>query len=241
MNAVGIDVSKGKSMVTIMRPLGEIVVSPYEVNHTDIEINKLADLLEGLSGEVKVIMECTGNYHLPIAYALYERGLTVCTLNPQFIHNYGNNSIRNVKTDKADVIKITNYGLSHWLSLPVYVPEEDIRRILKAYNRQYTKYIKLKTTLKNNLISLLDQYFPDINTFFKSPPRKSDGHEKWIDFAKAFWHCECVSTITPKKFEERYRKWCSRFGYNFSKTKAQDIYFQSAGHFHVLPKTLDFS
>ena len=29
MNAVGIDVSKGKSMVAIMRPFGEIVLKPF--------------------------------------------------------------------------------------------------------------------------------------------------------------------------------------------------------------------
>ena len=33
MNAVGIDVSKGKSMVTILRPFGEIVSSPFEIKH----------------------------------------------------------------------------------------------------------------------------------------------------------------------------------------------------------------
>ena len=31
MNAVGIDVSKGKSMVAILRPFGEIVYSPFEI------------------------------------------------------------------------------------------------------------------------------------------------------------------------------------------------------------------
>ena len=31
MNAVGIDVSKGKSMVAIMRPFGEIVSTPQPV------------------------------------------------------------------------------------------------------------------------------------------------------------------------------------------------------------------
>ena len=34
MNAVGIDVSKGKSMVAILRPYGEIVSKPFEVRHT---------------------------------------------------------------------------------------------------------------------------------------------------------------------------------------------------------------
>ena len=31
MNAVGIDVSKGKSMVSVLRPFGELVAKPFEV------------------------------------------------------------------------------------------------------------------------------------------------------------------------------------------------------------------
>ena len=38
MNAVGIDVSKGKSTVAIMRPFGEVVAEPFEVSHTDAEL-----------------------------------------------------------------------------------------------------------------------------------------------------------------------------------------------------------
>ena len=34
MNCVGIDVSKGKSMITVIRPFGEVIVSPFEVRHT---------------------------------------------------------------------------------------------------------------------------------------------------------------------------------------------------------------
>ena len=41
MNCVGIDVSKGKSMIAVMRPFGEVVVSPFEVLHTDSELSKL--------------------------------------------------------------------------------------------------------------------------------------------------------------------------------------------------------
>lgn len=32
MNAVGIDISKGKSTVAVLRPFGEIVVSPFDVS-----------------------------------------------------------------------------------------------------------------------------------------------------------------------------------------------------------------
>lgn len=47
--------------------------------------------------------------------------------------------------------------------------------------------------LKNNLISILDQTFPGANTLFNTPARRTDGHEKWIDFVFRFPHCECVS------------------------------------------------
>ena len=39
MNAVGIDVSKGKSMVAILRPYGEIVSSPFEIKHTSSTVS----------------------------------------------------------------------------------------------------------------------------------------------------------------------------------------------------------
>ena len=35
MISVGIDVSKGKSTICILKPYGEIVSSPFDVEHTD--------------------------------------------------------------------------------------------------------------------------------------------------------------------------------------------------------------
>ena len=67
MNAVGIDGSKGYSTVTVMRMFGEIVTGPFEVNHTDSELNELVKTLKNLKGETKVVMECTSVYHIPIA------------------------------------------------------------------------------------------------------------------------------------------------------------------------------
>jgi len=237
MNAVGIDVSKGTSTVAILRPFGEIVASPFKVTHTSSDLSELTRKLKSLPGETKVIMECTGSYHLPIATALHDAGLTVCAAHAQLIHNFGNNTIRKVKTDPADALKIANYGLTHWLEMPKFAPEDEIRHILKAYSRQYNKYNKLKTMLKNNLIALTDQTFPGVNELFTSTARKSDGHEKWIDFFTQFWHCERVCSVSEKTFTERYRKWCKRNGYNFSEAKAIGIYAASQGHIHIMPKT----
>lgn len=178
MNAVGIDISKGKSMVVVMRPFGEIVVSPFEVTHSACELSKLADLLKSLPGETKVVMECTGSYHIPVANALHYAGIFVSTVHSLLIHDFGNNTIRRVKTDKADAVKIANYAIHNRLALEAYVPEEDVRKMLKAYSRQYNKYSKIKTVLKNNLISIIDRSFPGVNKLFTSPARDEDGHQK---------------------------------------------------------------
>lgn len=224
MNAVGIDVSKGKSMIAVMRPFGEIVVSPFEVTHTACELSKLADLLKSLPGETKAVMECTGSYHVPVANALYHAGIFVSPVHSMLIHDFGNNTIRRVKTDKADAVKIANYAIQNWLDLASYTPEEDTRKMLKAYSRQYTKYNKIKAALKNNLISILDQSFPNANKLFTSPAREEDGHQKWIDFAQKFWHAECVSSLPKSVFSERYRKWCNRYGYYYRQSNADEIY-----------------
>ena len=199
MNCVGIDVSKGKSMIAVMRPFGEVVVSPFEVLHTDSELSKLAGLLKSLDGETRVVMESTGNYHAPVAWLLHDAGLYVSVVNAILVHDYGNNSLRRAKTDKKDAVKLANYGLDHWLTLPRYVPQEDTRLMLRTCYRQYQQYSKVQTMLKNNLISLLDTAFPDANRLFASPPR-ADGSEKWVDFVAAFWHCECVCGLSEKSF-----------------------------------------
>ena len=93
MNCVGIDVSKGKSTIAVMRPFGEVVVSPFEVCHTVSELSELARLLKSLDGETRVVMEATGNYHAPVAWLLHDAGLYVSVVNAILVHDYGNNSL----------------------------------------------------------------------------------------------------------------------------------------------------
>ena len=120
MNAVGIDVSKGKSMVCVMRPFGEVVLEPFEVLHTAQNLHDLAEKLKALDGETRVVLEATGNYHKPVAFVLHDAGLFVSVVNPVLIHDYDNNSLRRVKTDRKDAVKIANYTLDKWTRLRQY-------------------------------------------------------------------------------------------------------------------------
>ena len=219
-----------------MRPFGEVVISPFEVRHTDSELSELARRLKSLDGETRVVVEATGNYHAPVAKLLHDAGLYVSVVNAKLVHGYGNNDLRRVKTDRKDAVKLANYGLDRGLTLPRYVPEEDTRLLLKNCCRQYRQYSKVQTVLKNNLISLLDTVFPNANRLFSSPIR-GDGSEKWEDFVAEFWHCRCVSEKSEKVFTNKYQRWCRKHGYNFSEAKAHTIHAEANGHIGVMPKS----
>ena len=235
MNAVGIDVSKRKSTVTILRPGDEVVMDPVDIPHTQSLINKLIDLIRGLDGDTKVCLECTGHYYEPIASSLSDAGIFVSAVNPLLISMFGNDSLHAVKTDKADSEKIARFALARWSKLPQYGLMDETRNQLKTMNRQFDYYMEQKTSMKNNLISLLDQTFPGANDLFTSPPR-ADGSQKWVDFVYTYWHVDCVAGKSLDAFTDHYRNWCSRKDYGFSAKRAREIYEISKDLIAVLPK-----
>ncbi len=235
MNAVGIDVSKGKSMVAIMRPFGEVVESPFEIKHNSSDISSLISMIKSVDGESRVVMEHTGRYYEVLAHQLSNAGIFTCTVNPKLIKDFDNDSLRKVKSDKADSVKIARYALDKWNKLRQYSVMDELRNQLKTMNRQFNFYMKHKTAMKNNLIGILDQTFPGVNTLFDSPAR-SDGSQKWVDFASTYWHVDCVRKLSLNAFTEHYQNWCKRKKYNFSKTKAEEIYEASKELVPVLPK-----
>ena len=235
MNAVGIDVSKGKSMVAILRPYGEIISTPFEIKHTSSDINALVEQIKSVEGESRIVMEHTGRYYEVLAHQLSQANLFVSTVNPKLIKDFDNDSLRKVKSDKADAVKIARYALDKWQNLKQYSVMDELRSQLKTMNRQFGFYMKHKTAMKNNLIGILDQTYPGANTYFDSPAR-SDGSQKWVDFISTYWHVDCVRKMSSNAFIDHYQKWCKRNKYNFSQAKAEEIYGTAKELVPVLPK-----
>ena len=236
MNAIGIDVSKGKSTVAVVRMYGEIVKKPFDVYHTKKGLEELVDIIKSLEGESKVVLESTGRYSDPVVKALCEAGIFVCVVNAKLIHDFGGDTIRRNKTDKTDSLKIAVFCASKWPKLERYSPEDELRKTLKIYNRQLAEYMKIKIMLKNNLIALSDQVFPGVNRLFTSPARDLDGHEKWVDFLARFWHSGLVYSISMQAFSSAYQKWCKKHGYNYSASKAGQIHTAACETFATLHK-----
>ena len=235
MYAVGFDVSKGRSTVAVLEPPGKTVAKPFEVRHTKSGMNDLVNYLNTLDGECRIVLEHTGRYYEPVVRWLSGAGLFVSAVNPKLIKDFDNNSLRRVKTDKADAKKIGRFTLDKWYKLRQYTAMDNIRVQLKTMNRQMSFYQKQQTAYKNNLIALMDETYPGANKFFTSP-RRADGSEKWVDFIEKFWHVDCVCNISLKSFTEKYQKWCKKRGYIFQPDKPAEIYNASQELIPILAK-----
>ena len=236
MYAVGVDVSNGKSSVTVLRSKREVIMPPFDVTHTTEGSGALVEKLSALDGEVRIVMEHTGRYYESIAAALHNAGFYVSAVNPLLIKGYNGNTLRKIKTDKADAKKIARYALDNWDELRQYTPMDNIRYELKTLNRQFQLASKNRTACSNNLVALMEQSYPGVRSLFDSPVR-ADGSQKWVDFADTFWHVDCVAKLSLKAFTERYRKWCKRHGYNFSEGKAAEIHGKAKTLFPLVPKS----
>ncbi|MEQ3281900.1 transposase, partial [Finegoldia magna] len=77
MISVGIDISKDKITVCALEQGSKIIWKPFDVSLKKTEVEKLLNKLEKLKEEIKITMEATGKYHLPILYELKDRGYFV--------------------------------------------------------------------------------------------------------------------------------------------------------------------
>ena len=223
MLSVGIDVSKEKSTVCAMRPFGEIVVMPFEINHTDSGLSELMRMIKRLDTDSKVVMEATGIYHLPVASFLRENGLFVSVINPYEMKLYRAQDLRKVKTDKRDSMTIANYGIDKWFDLREFTPQEDVYAELRLLGRQYRFFMESRIDHLLNLTHLLDYTMPGVKACFGGWS-ESSGKDKLCDFVEEHWHYDNITRRSEKKFVEHYQKWTKKKGYQFSETKALQIY-----------------
>lgn len=237
MNAVGIDVSKGRSTVTVIQSFGVVIAEPFEVQHTENDLKKLVQFIRSLSGETKAVMEYTGAYYEPIAKALHDAGIFVSVVNPLLINDYSQNRVRKVKTDNIDALRIAAFAIDRWLELREYEPADTIRKALKVMNHQCCTLNKMLVMQKNNLIALTDSCFPGVNTLFTSPGRETDGHEKWVDFVLKFPHVDSVAKLSLSAFKIRYQSWCKKEEYRYSESKAEKIHAHARTLVSTLPMT----
>jgi len=236
MISVGIDVSKEKSTVCILRPYGEVVASPYEIAHTESKVKALVKFICEMDGEVRVVMEATGAYHLPLLTCLKQAGLFVSLINPLVMKKYVSSTLRKGKTDRLDSVRIANFGIDNWFKLVEYSVPEKIYAELKLLGRQYSHYVALKVASKLSLTSLLDLTMPGIKQLLSWGTRSEEPtKDKLCDFAEEFWHYDNITKKGEVHFINSYCHWAKKKGYHASETKAKKIYAMACNGIPTLP------
>ena len=234
MISVGIDVSKDKSTVCFLKPCGEVLVTPYDVLHTQEELTVLVERIRSYDEEARVILEDTGHYHFPIVKFLLDNGIFVSTVNALRMKKYCSQSIRKAKTDRIDAIRIASYGLTYWNELIQATPLDTVYRELQMLSRQYHRTVSLLIKAKQHLIDLLDQTMPGIQKLLQN----SAENQKLTNFVVRYWHFEKICSMGEQKFISDYCKWAKKQGYRgLHEHKAKEIFALAQGGIPVLPNT----
>ena len=234
MISVGIDVSKDKSTVCILKPGGEVLVTPYDVLHTQNELSELVKRIRSYDEEVRVTLEDTGHYHFPIVKFLINNGIFVSTINALKMKKYCSMNIRKAKTDRIDATRIASYGLTYWSELVEATPFDSVYRELQTLSRQYHCTNSLLTKAKVNFSNVIDQVMPGIQKLLQN----SATNRKLTNFVLNYVHFENICAMSEQKFISSYCKWAKKQGYNCShELKAKDIFALANTGIPVLPNT----
>lgn len=224
MISIGIDVSKEKFTVCALEQGSKIIWKPTDVYLNKTEVEGLLEKLEKLKEEIKITMEATGKYHLPILYELKERGYFVSVINPLKMKQYCRAlNFRKAKNDNIDAKQIAEYGLMYWKELEDYKVDEENYRVLKELNRNYQHYMDLRINQMNFIDQTIHQTFPGIKKLI--PHGSGDfSKDKLLDFLEKWWHKDLVLEKTEEEFVEEYKTWAKEKRYHPNVDKAKAIY-----------------
>lgn len=234
MISVGIDVSKDKSTVCMLRPYGEVVEAPYNIDHTEQALNTLIERIKSFDEDVKVVLEATGGYHQVVVAKLLTSNIFTVVVNPYIMKKYCAATLRKAKTDKIDSIRIANYGIDHWFSMTAYCPPDEIYKELKLLGRQYEQYVRLKVGCKIQLANLLDGVMPGIKSILQGTVPAYSTKDKLCDFVEKYWHYDNIKKMSEKQFLSDYEKWTKRKGYRYNESQAIAIYQLSKNNIPTL-------
>lgn len=233
MISVGIDVSKGKSTVCILKSGGEVVKPPFDIEHTADELDSLVCMINSFDEETRVVMEDTGHYHLPVASYLSSHGIFVCCVNALRMKKYCSQSIRRAKTDRIDAVRIASFGITYWSELTQAYDSPDTYDELRFLARQYYQIIAILVKAKVNLSNLLDQVMPRIDSIMQN---HKDNH-KLTEFVSRYIHFQSILDMGEKKFTADYCKWAKKKGYRCNERKAAEIFALAHNGIPTLPNS----
>ncbi|CUO15045.1 Transposase IS116/IS110/IS902 family [Turicibacter sanguinis] len=220
MISIGIDVSKRKSTVAIINVMGEILHTPFDIDHSQNGIQNLLHLIKDYPKEqVRFIMEATGIYHLGLVNELQKQGYFVHVANPLLIKKYFDAEIRKGKTDRKDALKLSRYGTEKWWLLQEHSKADQIYQDLQFLSREYNSFMANKIKLKVQLSNLIERSFPGLEKILK-------GHYfgLLLDFYELYPCASVVREVSEKRFLNQFIRMAIKKGHRKGAQIAQKVY-----------------
>ena len=152
-------------MVTLISSSGEVLINPYEINHSINDFSNLLNRINNLKLEnISVIIESTGIYHKPIERFFLENNFKVYTINAlSFISNYPHANI--ISNTRIDCLQnyFKNNNFRYWrrkatlikeiakLSYPSVSKNDELVDINRFNNiKEITAYCGLNPSIKQS-------------------------------------------------------------------------------------------
>ena len=200
-NCLAIDVAKSKSMVTLVSSCGEVLIDPYEINHSINDFTNLLNRINKLKlDDISVIMESTGVYHRPIERFFLEHNFKVFIINPIYGKMHKRN-LRKTKTDKEDCFNLVNLFFTN--TFKEYIKPEQLYLDLNALSRQYFALEELCVNLKNRYRNLLYLCFPEYELIFKNNAIYSSVA---LEFIEKYPHADIISNTRIDTLQNFFKK-----------------------------------
>lgn len=200
-NVLAVDVAKGKSMISLISSCGEVLIEPYEINHSIIDFSNLLNRINKLKlDNISVIMESTGIYHRPIERFFLENNFKVFVINALYSKMYKKN-LRKTKTDKLDCMSLSE--LFFTTDFREYIKPDDIYLNMNALSRQYHALDELCVNLKNRYKNLVYLCFPEYELIFKN---KTFYSELALSFIEKYPHADIISNTRIDALQNFFKK-----------------------------------
>ena len=165
---IGIDVSEGYHIVSILDPKGDVYRKPFKITHSLDGFNYLVEQIKKVEKEFNMksgaFMESTGVYHLSLFHFLKSNNIEAYVINPLVTNSNKNKDIRKVKNDKKDSLSIARIGkfenikASDSFDVPIFA----IRNLC----REYYNLTDSCSQYKNKLSADLRVIFPGYHKVF---------------------------------------------------------------------------
>lgn len=162
---VGIDIAKHDHYASFINSDGVILIKSFKFTNDLSGFNILEDKLNSYSKDDIIIgFESTAHYANSLMLYLFNKEFHLTMINPLKTHALRNINIRGAKNDKIDSNLIANYLRSEDYEL---ITKSFINLIeLKTLTRSRQDIVTSCTKSKIQLISALDQVFPEYAGFF---------------------------------------------------------------------------